>query len=159
VSLSAEIFTLSHHARLPAEHPPTARSFPFYGNDRGKYREEIIALSDLLSVLLMLCLVRLGWWLLLRFAFWVITACNYAAVSLTFSQILRFLRKVTRRKPLGMRLAGAKAFAANPDEMSALCRKLRRLDDLRNRLSAKHSKLLRRSGSARKSQPSHRHFG
>ena len=24
--------------------------------------------------------------------------------------------KVTRRKPLGMRLAGAKAFAANPDE-------------------------------------------
>ena len=41
-------------------------------------------------------------------------------ISLTFSQILRMCEKVTRRKPLGMRIAGAKAFAANPDE-SALC--------------------------------------
>ena len=36
--------------------------------------------------------------------------------SLTFSQIFRFCEKVTRRKLLGNQLAGAKAFAANPDE-------------------------------------------
>src|SRR5207249_8926903 len=36
--------------------------------------------------------------------------------SLTFSQILRFVRRSPVASRLGMRLAGAKAFAANPDE-------------------------------------------
>jgi hypothetical protein len=39
--------------------------------------------------------------------------------SLTFSQILRFCEKVTRREPPGKRVAGAKVFAANPDPAAA----------------------------------------
>jgi len=36
-------------------------------------------------------------------------------VGLTFSQTLQICEKVTRRKLLGKQLAGANAFAANPD--------------------------------------------
>ena len=41
---------------------------------------------------------------------------GHSAANLTFSQILLICEKVTRRKLLGKQLAGAKAFAASPDE-------------------------------------------